>query len=201
MAAPSSPIGKGAVLSKLAADGIPDALVASAPESVQIPVPDPAPTVRVEADMPPVAIRPIVMASNRPAVTSQSVPVSSATRANLVAATLGAPRPKPAVQIALSRPAAAPAAVTNAVGVTANGPYVQLAALPSQPEAIFEWRRLNKRLSSLLDGHEQTVTRAEGHGKTYWLLRMSHFANFADADELCDKLKAERQRCLSHRGF
>jgi Flp pilus assembly protein TadD len=189
---------------------IPEALVAEAPASIQIPVADPAPRSPVIATdlpsigsvpdvVPPMAIRPIVTISSKLANASPSQPDATTTGIDTDVATPAPSMPEVGMQIAVLQPKAPMAAVTRDVSTVKGAPYVQVGSLISETDAIFEWRRLNKRFSQFLLGREPTITRAKVRGQTYWRLRTFGFASFAEANELCSRLKAARLGCWSGR--
>jgi Flp pilus assembly protein TadD len=191
-----------------------DALVAELPESIQIPVPAAAPRTPVIATnlpsfvtapdvVPPVALRPIATVSSKSAEASPFQPDSMTGPIDTTVATLLPSVLDLAVQITDPRPTptAPTAAETPDVTTVESAPYVQLASLTSEPDAEFEWRRLNTRLSPLLGGREPTITRAEVRGQTYWRLRTWGFASLAEAHELCGQLKVAGLRCWSGRGL
>jgi hypothetical protein len=86
-------------------------------------------------------------------------------------------------------------------GMTGQGSYVQIASLLSEPDAMFEWRRLHGRLAAFLVDREPTITRAEAQGRTYWRLRMFGFANITEASESCRRMQLVGLRCFSGSGL
>ncbi len=80
-----------------------------------------------------------------------------------------------------------------------NAPYVQLASLLSENDAMFEWNRLSKRFSDLLTAREPTITTAGVNGRTYWRLRTFGFADMKEAKDLCTRLIQAGWRCFSGR--
>jgi Flp pilus assembly protein TadD len=177
---------------------IPETAVATVPAGIRLPASQPS-AVRVAGDMPPVAIRPIVTDTNRVANTPLARPVAAATLAGVGAVASAAAVPRMETQVAVARPAPPSVGVTGETAET--GPYVQLASVLSEEDAMFEWRRLNGRLSEVLAGHEPAVTPADVHGRPFWRLRTFGFASFAEANELCEELKTAGLRCFSRSGL
>jgi Flp pilus assembly protein TadD len=83
----------------------------------------------------------------------------------------------------------------------AHAPYVQLASLLSEGDAMSEWRRVDSRFSGLLAARQPMITTAAANGRTYWRLRTFGFADMAEARDLCDLLIEAGLHCFSGRGL
>jgi len=81
-----------------------------------------------------------------------------------------------------------------------NSPYVQMASLASEADAVSEWRRLDKQFPDLLAAREPTITTAKVNGRTYWRLRTLGFANIEQARDLCARLLHAGLECFAGRG-
>ena len=115
----------------------------------------------------------------------------------------------PAPRISVARmeiPTIAPTAApetTEAAGMPdlpVRAPYVQLASLVSESDAMQEWRRLRTRMSGLLGDREPAVVPASVHGRRYWRLRTLGFTTLRAASDWCVSVKAAGLRCLAGRG-
>ena len=146
--------------------------------------------------VPPVPTRPMVRASSRLATALAAQPeLIASLDTHVTPPAAAAPRvPK---QAAVSQPTTPEAVATRDRGTVDGGAFVQLGALISQPGAMREWHRLQDRLSPFLGGREPTILRAEVHGRTYWRIRTFSFADVAEANELCGRVKAAGLRCWS----
>ena len=191
---------------------IAEALVAEVPASIQIPVADPAPRTPVVATdlpsiasvpdvVPPLAIRPIVTVSSKFANAAPSQPDTATTPIGTDVATPAPSVSGAGMQVAVLQPKAPKAVVTRDVSTIESSPYVQVGSLVSEPDAMFEWRRLNRRFSQFLLGREPTITRATVRGRIYWRLRTFGLASFAEAKELCSQMKAAGLGCWPGRGL
>jgi len=80
-------------------------------------------------------------------------------------------------------------------------PFVQLASLLSEPDAVREWQRLRQRMPDILGGHAATVTPADVAGKGYWRLRTFGFASSQEATNLCGRLMSAGWKCWTGRGL
>ena len=79
----------------------------------------------------------------------------------------------------------------------ASGPVsVQLAAVRSEQSVAYEWRRLQTRMPSLLGGRALTVSQSQNNSQNYWRLRTGGFANLAEANQFCAKVRAAGSGCL-----
>lgn len=88
-----------------------------------------------------------------------------------------------------ARPAVLPATRS------AHGVLVQLAALESEGAARTEWKRLERRYGSLLDGHAPSFTHTEHAGRTFWRVRTGGFTDVAQAVAFCHRVKAKGGGC------
>ena len=105
----------------------------------------------------------------------------------------GPPDPRPARQES-TIPAEQRSALVNA-------PYVQVASLTSEADAIFEWHRLGRRFPDLLTAREPTITTAGVNGRTYWRLRAFGFADIEGARDLCVRLIHVGLQCFTGQGL
>jgi Flp pilus assembly protein TadD len=206
------PKGRGLVETGHAILSVPDVMVAEIPAGIQIPVADPAPrTPIIATELPaivsvadvasPVTIRPVVAVFGKLAKVSSSPPDSTSSPIDIDRATSAASVPEARMQITAAKPTASIATEARDVNTTGDSPYVQLGSLLSEPDAMLEWRRLNRRLSGLLRGREPTITQAKVHGRTYWRLRAWNFESLAETNQLCGQLKAAGLRCWTGRGL
>jgi cell division septation protein DedD len=108
--------------------------------------------------------------------------------------------PNQLVAAAIGKPALAGYAVEHSPALDRE-PYIQLGSLVSADDAMFEWRRLNRRIADVLNGHEPTVTRAEVRGRAYWRLRTFGFPSIDDARDLCARLRDAGLQCLAGHGW
>ncbi len=72
---------------------------------------------------------------------------------------------------------------------------VQLAALDSEAAAQNEWQQLSQRFPKLLSGKQPVFTHAEHDGHTYWRVRTSGFADVAQAQNFCDRMRTAGGGC------
>ena len=93
-----------------------------------------------------------------------------------------------------------PAAPKEQRSAPVNSPYVQMASLTSEADAISEWRRLGKQFPDLLAAREPAITTAKVNGRTYWRLRTLGFANIEQARDLCAQLIHLGSQCFAGRG-
>lgn len=100
-----------------------------------------------------------------------------------------------AAPIPLTPPAPKPAAPPATAKAAGSGAVVQLAALDSEEAAKAEWKRLERRYGSLLNGHAPTFSRTEHAGKTFWRVRTSGFADAAQAVLFCQRVKEKGGGC------
>lgn len=125
------------------------------------------------------------------------------------------PRVRPAAlrAVAASQPATSPLAAPAANGQqvaslqttsdisTAPIPLgtrvVQLGAFDSEAIARSEWARLSGKFGDYFAGHAPVVQEAQSGGRTFWRLRVTGFADAAEARRLCTALLAQQQACIS----
>jgi cell division septation protein DedD len=97
-------------------------------------------------------------------------------------------------------PAPAPAAPAPARAAATGGAWtVQLASGDNAARTEAEWGRLLNRHGAILSGLTHTVIPAEVNGRQVFRLRVIGFANFAEADALCTRLKAAGAACFATR--
>ena len=72
---------------------------------------------------------------------------------------------------------------------------MQLAALTSEEAAHKEWQRLSKRMPDLLNDRQPSFSRTEYHGRTYWRVRTTGFADAAQARAFCGHVRAKGGGC------
>jgi Flp pilus assembly protein TadD len=220
-ATPTVPISKGSGLVETghAILSVPGVMVAEIPAGIQIPVADPAPrTPIIATELPaivPVAdvaslvtIRPVVavfgklakvLSSPRDSISSS--PQDSMSSPIDIDRATSASVPEARMPIAASKSTPSIATEARDVNTTGDSPYVQLGSLLSEPDAMFEWRRLNRRVAGLLRGREPTMTQAKVHGRTYWRLRAWNFESLDETNQLCGRLKAAGLGCWTGRGL
>jgi hypothetical protein len=80
---------------------------------------------------------------------------------------------------------------------TGRTAWLQLAAVRSEQDVQFEWRRLQARWPELLDGRSLTVSQEDAHDHSYWRLRTGGFASLVDATTLCQKIRLVGGRCFA----
>jgi Flp pilus assembly protein TadD len=185
-------------LSKAKTLSVLESAIAVAPASISVPSPDAAPRKAVAAaDLPPIVP---TAGAVPPVATDQGMAVGAHTADPLSNRTVAAVPPR--MQVAASRPMATePVDEPGRAATLATAPYVQVASLISEPDAMFEWHRLDKRMPELLNGREPTVTRTEVHGRIYWRLRTFGFASMDEARDLCGRLKTAGLGCWSGLGL
>jgi Flp pilus assembly protein TadD len=150
----------------------------------------------------PAAANPKVTAAPAPmvvAATSVPTPVSpAAPRVPAPAVVAAAPR-EPAPALVAAAPAPAPPVHAVAPAATQPGwtPWLQLAAVRSEHDVQYEWHRLQTRLPELLGGRSLTVSQSDSRDHTYWRLRTGDFANLADANALCLRIRSAGGNCFA----
>ncbi|OQP88041.1 hypothetical protein BTR14_00720 [Rhizobium rhizosphaerae] len=137
-------------------------------------------------------------AATQVAAVDTHVPVPTSARAAAVAklpaaaAKPATPAAQPAapVQTAAIAPAAAPASAST-------GDYViQVASLPSEADAKASYQKMSGKFASVIGGRSVEIRKADIAGKgTYYRVRIAAGSR-ADANALCDKLKAAGGSCL-----
>ncbi|OLP55261.1 hypothetical protein BJF92_22065 [Rhizobium rhizosphaerae] len=137
-------------------------------------------------------------AATQVAAVDTHVPVPTSARAPAVAKLPAAaakpvtPAAQPAapVQTAAIAPAAAPASAST-------GDYViQVASLPSEADAKASYQKMSGKFASVIGGRSVEIRKADIAGKgTYYRVRIAAGSR-ADANALCDKLKAAGGSCL-----
>jgi hypothetical protein len=133
-------------------------------------------------------------ATPTPATQSPATITPPVTRPAVVAS---APANKPAISPAPAASAKpqAPGAAEAHPPATEHQAMVQLAALTSEEAAHAEWQQLAKRMPDLLNGHQPVFTRTDRDGHTFWRVRMSGFADVAQARAFCDHVRAKGGGC------
>ena len=181
----------------------PTTVAAAAPTVVARPRPAPA---MVAIGGRPVSITPLNVPDSvvaRADETAVSDPVGSIA-ANLpelmeprpmVVAAARVPAPVPATTAADRAPIAAGHAVVHAEPGRTS--WVQVAAVRSEHDVQYEWHRLQTRMPDLLRGRSLSIAHGEAHGHTFWRLRTGGFASVAEANALCQELRAVGANCLT----
>lgn len=123
-----------------------------------------------------------VAASARPASRPRNLRVASAAPAP---AAVAAPEPAPA--------AAPPVAETKVASGTI---LAQIGALDSKADAERHWSKVSGKHSSLFSGKGQVIQNAQTGGRNFVRLRVSGFADMADARRFCAALIAEGTDCI-----
>ncbi len=96
------------------------------------------------------------------------------------------------VTASIAKPAQAP----SQLGMATTGvSMVQLAAVESEAAAKTEWQRLAHKYGDLLGGRTPTISKIEHGGKTFWRLRTGGFADVAQAEQFCARVKAKGGGC------
>ena len=90
----------------------------------------------------------------------------------------------------------APSVATATPSVTPGGSLVQLGAFNSEQAAQGEWRRLQKKLPSLLAGRAPAISTVERDGATFWRLRTAGFSDRSSADGFCSQVRPAKARCM-----
>jgi cell division septation protein DedD len=122
--------------------------------------------------------------------------------AALPAETASEPPPARAADVAAApaRVAAARPALASASG-RSDGPWVQLAALPTLREAKQTWAEMRERHAGLLAHHEPRIQRIERDGRELFRLRVGPFTSHSAAADLCRALRAENASCYVAAGL
>ncbi len=112
-----------------------------------------------------------------------------------------APAAKPATKPVASAEKTPPPAAAPSHAKGAGGWHVQLGAVRSNEEAQHEWARLQGKYPDLLGSLTLNVQRVDlGGGKgVYFRIQGGPVGERADANALCDKLKALQVGCLAVR--
>jgi hypothetical protein len=133
-------------------------------------------------------------ATPAPATQSPATITPPVTKPAVVAS---APANKPTISPAPAASAKpqAPGAAEAHPPATEHHAMVQLAALTSEEAAHAEWQQLAKRMPDLLNGHQPVFTRTDRDGHTFWRVRMSGFADVAQARAFCDHVRAKGGGC------
>jgi Flp pilus assembly protein TadD len=174
--------------------------VSSAPRTAVIATGLPA--IVTGADVaPPVTIRPVVAVPRKLAKVSSAGTASMSSLVDNAHEDPVASVSEASMQITALAPTASVAIGAWDIAMTDDRPYVQLGSLLSEPDAMFEWHRLNRRFPELLRGREATITQAEVRGRTYWRLRAWHSEDLADSNQLCGQLKGAGLHCWTGRGL
>lgn len=93
-------------------------------------------------------------------------------------------------------PALAPPATAPVPAKSAGGYVLQIGAYKSDAEAQASWRAY-KSAHAAASGYEPDIIKVDIPGKgTWYRLRVGSFASTADANVLCDKLKASGGSCF-----
>ncbi|MEC9367318.1 MAG: SPOR domain-containing protein [Pseudomonadota bacterium] len=100
--------------------------------------------------------------------------------------------PPPAAQ-----PRAAPAPQPAPAAGGGSGYRIQLAALPSEPEAQASWARLSARHKSLLAGRQPIFQRTDlGSLGIFYRVQIGPFANQTESQRLCNEFKSAGLDCF-----
>jgi Tfp pilus assembly protein PilF len=190
---------------------IPDSLVATLPQPLHLPTS--GSTSGTAADVtdqpsrgpakavPFVAITSVISINSKPAGGLPTRPNSSAASTGLNSPGLGAHVFDQKAEFATAQPVAPSGVGTPTLDDVRQRVFVQLGSLLSESDAMFEWRRLNRRLSEALADRNPTVTKVEVSGRSWWRLRAFGFANVTEAKELCGYLREEGWSCFSGKGL
>lgn len=145
-------------------------------------------TVPIHADegsSPPPPDRPVP----RPA--AAAIPAAPASRA----AAAPPPAPPPQRQAAVTPPPAAADA-----GSSDTGAYVvQLTAVKTEGDAQSEFRRLQNKYSSVLNGRQPVIRRKDKGDQTYWAAGVGGFGAKGEAELFCEQLKAAGATCYVYK--
>jgi cell division septation protein DedD len=119
---------------------------------------------------------------------------------NVVAAVTDQGNVRPAAQAAPAATAASPAPAASAgtqVASLGNGGYViQIASLPSQPDAQKSYQNLSSKFGSVIGGRGVDIKAAEVAGKgTFYRVRIPAGSK-ADAVALCERYRSAGGTCL-----
>lgn len=119
-----------------------------------------------------------------------------------------APKPGPPPVVLTEAPPTVPTPLTTAAAKTAKAPplahgaspfAVQVGASPSQDDAKGILAKLQKKFPDALAGFKTDVQTAQVDGKTVYRAVVSGFGGAADANALCEQLKAGGQACFVRR--
>ena len=86
--------------------------------------------------------------------------------------------------------------VTTSANPQPGAPQVQLAAATSEDAAQTEWRRLQKHIPEVMDGHQASIVKVEKDGQVFWRLRTGGFADAGQATAFCERLHAVGAPCV-----
>ena len=153
------------------------------------PVPAPVPSAPA-APVPAVTAPAETLHGLRPAARPPAAVAPAPAAPTPAALTPAAPAPVAPTPAAASPAAAAP----PAPGAGAK-PMVQLAAVDNEPAAQAEWQRLAKRMPDVLGGKHLVMQRAEHDGHAVWRVRTGGFADMADANGFCARVRAKGGAC------
>lgn len=122
--------------------------------------------------------------------------------AALPAETVSEPPPAPAPDVAApqAQVAAARPALASDSG-RSDGPWVQLAALPTLRQAEQTWTEIREQHAGLLARHEPRIQRIERDGGELFRLRVGPFASQSAAADLCRALRTEHASCYVAAGL
>jgi hypothetical protein len=141
------------------------------------------------------------LASNSRSPSAHNGVASSAQRPEANPPITQAPNAPPNSQAAdaqTGEPAGSRPQVAPAPAFAANGPYVaQVAALQSEQAVEPAWRRLSSRAPQLFAPAHLDVERADlGQHGVYFRVRAGYFADRANANRFCDRVKQMGQDCI-----
>ena len=148
----------------------------------------------------PAAVNPKATAAPAPMVVAAAsipTPVSPAAPRVPAPAVVAAAPPVPAPAVVAAAPVPPVHAVAPAATQPGWTPWLQLAAVRSEHDVQYEWHRLQTRLPELLSGRSLTVSQSDLRDHTYWRLRTGDFANLADANALCLRIRSAGGNCFA----
>lgn len=89
--------------------------------------------------------------------------------------------------------------ITTRTSANPRDSGVQLGAFNSEKAAQSEWRRLQKKLPSIMAGRQPAITTIERDGTTFWRLRTSGFPDQSTASGFCSEVRPAKARCMVFR--
>jgi cell division septation protein DedD len=92
-------------------------------------------------------------------------------------------------------PASAPASSALAPA-QAGSISVQLATVADEAAARAEWRRVQRKMPSLLSDRQPVFVKTTNHGHTSWHVRTGDFADQSQASAFCHEVRAAGGGCL-----
>ncbi len=110
------------------------------------------------------------------------------------------PRPADLAAVRATARAEAAAEVEALRTSAARSPFqIQLGAFSSEDETRSEWARISAANDDLLHNRALAVQTTQSGGRTWYRLRVGPFSAKAEADSLCEALKARDQACIAVR--